>query len=355
MKLFTSLIALLFSLLFSSSASSFENFTNWLSPYPAGCITISSMQTALYPDTIGLLHDRDIFVDSPSDFGSPVKTRLTIFRTGCADDNRSALFVRLEVLDDSDPEVLDDSDPVFTSGLVPEFKARIGSTDYPLRPTDEPNSWVNNATANLIVETRSFVYVLDTPTPRSTGWDADRWILTSQYNDAFTLVIVNPLSRTEYTFAIPAYRNELQPTYLPLNGRLSGIWGVAGAEDQGFLISFSERIRTPFGGLIFFSWYTFDVSGNNVWLVGNANYEDGDGSVSFNLELVTDGQFMGSKRASRTPAGSVTITARNCNHLEFNFDLRTIGLSQGTRAVTRLFGLETAGYSCREIEDRFAD
>ena len=118
------------------------------------------------------------------------------------------------------------------------------------------------------------------------------------------------------------------------------------------MISFSELPGDAQQGLIFFSWYTFDQDGNNVWLVGNANYLIGDSTVSFDLQLVTDGEFLGSKVATRLRAGSVRIRARHCGLLELEFDLREIGLGQSTQPVKRLFGLETAGYTCSDFEYR---
>ena len=103
-------------------------------------------------------------------------------------------------------------------------------------------------------------------------------------------------------------------------------------------------------GVIFFSWYTFDENGNNVWLVGNATYEAGDGTFTFEVQLVTDGEFMGAKTATRLSAGTVQITAIHCNLLELIYDLSAIGLGQATVSIVRLVGLETAGFTCMDYE-----
>lgn len=137
---------------------------------------------------------------------------------------------------------------------------------------------------------------------------------------------------------------------MPFNGRLSGIWVVEDAADQGFVISFSELPGNDTQGLIFFSWYTFDENGNNVWLVGNARYVAGEGTISFELQLVTDGAFMASKTATRLSAGNVLVTAIHCNLLELNYDLSTIGLGQAMVSVVRLAGIETSGFTCMDHE-----
>ena len=98
-------------------------------------------------------------------------------------------------------------------------------------------------------------------------------------------------------------------------------------------------------------WFR-DQNGNNVWFVGNARYLIGEGVITLDLQLVSGGEFMGPLTANRAPAGSVQITARNCNLLELVYDLSPVGLGQATVAVVRLVGLETAGYTCQDHESR---
>ncbi len=338
-----SLASLLFFFLVAfhcTPAFTFENFNNSLSPMPSGCLTYFMIQ-GIYPGSAQTLVDGDIVINSTTE-PSAVTARLTGYRTGCADANRSVLWIRLEILDDGDGSA--------EFGVVPKLSAIVGADEFPLRPTEEPSGWVSNDSGIGLAEGTTRYYVLDVPTPLSTEFDEGFFFIPSLYNGAFTLYIDNRDNDADYTVEIPAYNNELQPTFMPFNGRLSGIWIVEGAADQGFVISFSELPGNEFEGLIFFSWYTFDENGNNVWLVGNANYQTGEGVITFDVQLVTDGEFMGGKTATRLPAGSVQITARHCNLLELNYDLTPIGLGQATVSVSRLAGIETSGFTCMDFE-----
>jgi len=336
-----SVAAWVMALLFSTSAHSLENFFNPLAPYPPGCTTNFMTQGFFYPGSAEILVDGDILINSTTET-SAVTARLTIYRSGCAESGRSVVWIALSIQDDGDG--------VDEFGIVPFFHAERGDDIFPLRPTEEPSGWVSNDSGVGLAEGTMRYYVLDVPTPLSTGFDAGFLFLPSMYNGGFTLLIDNPDTTADYTSEITAYNDELQPAFIPFNGRLSGIWVVEGAADQGFVISFSELPGNDTQGLIFFSWYTFDETGNNVWLVGNATYVAGEGTISFELQLVTDGAFMGSKTATRLAVGNVQVMAIHCNLLELNYDLSAIGLGQAVVSLVRIVGLETAGFTCMDHE-----
>ena len=335
------LMVLFSTVLFCHQVAAFENFFNSRTPYPSGCVTYFMYQ-GIYPGGAQILVQGPIIINSTTQTGA-VTAQMTIYRTGCANDSRSVLWLELEIEDDGDG--------VAEYGVVPQFSAIVGPDEFPLRPTEEPSGWVSNDSGIALAEGTMRYYVLDVPTPFSTGFDPGFFFIPSLYNGAFTLFIDNQDTDSDYTAEIGAYDGTLSPSIMPLNGRLSGIWVVLGASDQGFVISFSEIPGNDTEGLIFFSWYTFDDTGTNVWLVGNGNYTIGDGSITFNLELVTDGEFMGGKTATRIPAGSVTILARHCNLLEMFYDLSPVGLGTATVEVVRLAGIETSSFTCMDFED----
>jgi hypothetical protein len=348
MSMMNKILVTLSVVLFSAHAQSYENFVNTpYAPYPAGCATYPSLQQELYSQEFDIVTDKLIWLDG-FEGANLISAQLKAFRVGCAEDDRSLIILRLEVMDDEDDETLN-------YGIVPQFRARIDGEDYPLRPTTEPNSWANNESGSIVIEGQTYYYLLDVPTPLAPDYRRNLVLTTDQYNGRFTLVIDNFDSTNEYTDTIPSYKGKWQPLTMPLNGRLSGVWVIGGAEDQGFVISFSELVSEFEESLIFFSWYTFDANGENVWLVGNSVYKHGDSEVTINIQLVTDGEFLGSKRATRSEVGSVKITARNCNNLEFEYDLTGIGLGQGLETVTRTFDLETAGYTCQDYDAKMAN
>ena len=349
MKFINSFATLFVFFLCTDLAYSYENFINTISPYPAGCITYANIQNDIYPDSTQQLYVNDevlegnILIEGFTP-GTHLEAKISLYRTGCAEDNRSVLLARLEIVDNENG--------VVELGIIHEFEARIGTDDYPLRPTTEPNSWVDDGSLTTLPEGAAKTFVLDIPTPLSPRWVEDAVLTPSLYNGEFLLLLRMPSSTLYSQIRVSAYDNELQPSVLPFNGRLSGVWIVEGAPDQGFLISFSELPGNTEQGLIFFSWYTFDQNGENLWLVGNTQYAIGNDTTFFELQLVTDGEFLGGKTASRLPAGNVRISAKNCNLLELEFDLREIGLGQSVVPVSRIFGIETAGYTCMDLEDR---
>ncbi len=77
-------------------------------------------------------------------------------------------------------------------------------------------------------------------------------------------------------------------------------------------------------------------------------------TVTIPIVRVTNGEFRGSKAADREVAGSVTITGNNCNDLTLEYTLNDIGLGAGTKRLQRIYSLETAGYTCRDLEARMA-
>jgi hypothetical protein len=92
------------------------------------------------------------------------------------------------------------------------------------------------------------------------------------------------------------------------------------------------------------------TDGNLLWLTGA--FEIGDTQITIEIELVTNGEFLGTKVADREVVGSVSITANDCNDLSFNYELNDIGLGSGNERLERLFSLETAGYVCRDLDAR---
>jgi hypothetical protein len=148
---------------------------------------------------------------------------------------------------------------------------------------------------------------------------------------------------------------------LPLSGRHSGTWVIAGAADQGFQLAISEQVGerqdfTPGAPdlplVIFLSHYTYDAHGDMLWLTGVAEFAPGTSEVTIPIVKVTNGQFRGAQPANRETAGTVTLTSNNCDDLTFDYDYSSLGLGSGSARMQRLFSLETAGYDCRDYDAR---
>jgi len=352
MKIFV-VAAWLLSVSFSIQA--YENFIeNPVSPYPAGCVTIPDSQTFIYGDNVERVYDDQLTLTDAEDLSSELPVNVHVYRVACADPNRSVIWIEFEI-----PDSLD---PANTFYLTPEVQAFIGDQSVPMRLTGEPNTW-GSATepdgfAHVIGGMQEFsngaqltwLYVLDNLSLYSTRSDPNVFLSAAQYNDSFELDILS-LNST-WTIEIPSTFDSVSPNpRIPLSGRLSGNWVVDGVPDQGFVIAISE-LTNSLDPLMFLSWYTYDNDGKLLWLTGNAQFEIGDTRITIPIELVTNGEFLGSKVADRNVVGSVIITANDCNDLSFHYELSDLNLGSGDERLQRRFSLETAGYVCRDLDAR---
>jgi len=330
---------------------------NPFTPYPPGCATLPDLQAALYGDNRAKVFDGRVSLHTASLPREARDVNLAVYRVACAESNRSIIWLEFSIPEGVDPSTVYET-PYIYAQLAQD--PNYGFSAFLMR---EPNTWgigiesftqtfgnpggINNH------ETR-WTFVLDT----RTTW------LSSQYNASLKLNLYgagNPV-----IIDVPATEDVLSAAPgIPLNGRLSGNWVMEGIPDQGLLISVSEQVDDQRGSeapepldfrlLMFLSWYTYNADGDLLWLTGAAEFALGATEVTVPIELVTHGQFFGSKTADREVVGSVTITGNNCNDLGFEYDLADIGLGSGTQNLQRLFSLETAGYVCRDLEARILE
>lgn len=322
----------------SASVHALEGYyTHWWTPYPPSCVF--SLNAAYDPDTQG---DPQILVSTTINLGSAdnpstgISVEIEVTRRACMEENRSALFMKLRSLTES-------------SYKAPRVSARIGENNYPLRLSKEPNTRFEDYASKTLDGT--IMFIID-------GADSsviENAISADQYNGAFRLVVEDTSGTGNvYEYDLPANNSALKPKRKLLNGRLSGTWVAEGTSDQGFQLSIQElwinESPTPHA---FLSWYTFDGDGNPLWLTGAGSFGVmGDSGVHLEMELVTNGEFMGNKTADRQPLPEAYLVVENCNKLGFRYDLEELGLGSGSIYLKRLYSLETAGYTCRDIQSR---
>ena len=340
---------------YSLSAHAFENFIdNEWSPYPAGCVTIPDMQLAIYGDNAKQFFGQELTLPNAQDLLEDLPVNVFGLRVACADANRSVIWVVFKIPD----TVL----PAGTFYITPEAHAIINGKDIPLRLAGEPNNGGSGTEPDGSGQIfggpvefgggldKEWIFVLDNVSAFASNFDPDNVISASQYNDSFQLDLVG-INQT-YSIQVPSTASTLDANAgIPLSGRLSGNWVVQGVPDQGFVIAISE-LTDSLDPLMFLSWYTYDNDGKLLWLTGAAQFEIGDTRITIPIELVTNGQFLGSKTADREVVGSVIITSNDCNDLSFHYELNDINLGSGDEKLQRVFSLETAGYVCRDLEAR---
>jgi hypothetical protein len=230
-----------------------------------------------------------------------------------------------------------------------------------IEPWAPPQSFYTGSCAWSCYDTDT-TFVLDDDVPEGENPWQPSALSAADYNGSFKLVLTGG-DNSELVIDVPSSEEMFDSNpAIPLSGRLSGNWVADGAADQGFLISVSELAGVEMLGdpltsplLMFLSWYTYDAEGNLLWLTGAAQFEQGASHVTVPIELVTNGEFLGTKVADREVVGNVTITGNNCNDLGFEYDLNDIALGSGTKRLKRLFALETAGYTCRDLEARIGE
>lgn len=332
-------------LLFSTASSAFENyFSNVGSPIPPGCATLSQIwelynfggEQNIASGTIQLTNTYDEEQDVVA----------TIWQKGCPESGRRVVMLTLEVLDNEDGFI----DVVYTPA--------IWASDVPgdvnlkkMRPILEPNSHFVSDEFRFIPEGESGTFFIDTISVFAPAYDDELWMDPTQYNGAWTMEIEDVLTGI-WTADIPNYVNSLRPNRMTFTGRLSGTWVTPGIPDQGLVLAFEELV-TEISGLLFMSWYTYGEDGELLWLTGANTYDiEGTSELTFDIELVTNGEFLGPKVANRAIVGTATLVAYDCNDLELTYNLNQIGLGSGTIQLRRLFSLEIQGYVCSDPATR---
>jgi hypothetical protein len=359
-------------------------FDNPLTPYPPACATslrasleyqgIPTTHELIYGTNAVKFYEQDlVLADSFGKF--PVT--VSAYRLGCAEPNRSLVWLAFRISDKIDPPMVE-----FASYRLPRVSARTPANRiWGMRLAGEPGTWGEGdepyKTSKFIGDLRlskpmgdyrgfQWVFVLDNQSPYSTPGMTVEGMSATEYNDSFQLMLsparTSANNPPTYIIEVPSTRSLLDRSpLLPLNGRLSGLWVTEGAPDQGVNLAVSTLPGPPLVPfhaskvqplVVFFSWYTFDSSGKPMWLTGSGEFELGDTEVSVDLVLSNGGKFMGRKLANRTRAGRVTLRSNHCNDLTLSYSLQNPALGSGVRRLQRLFAMETAGYACRDLESR---
>lgn len=341
------------------------------SPYPPSCITLPLRDLDLTSDNAVMFFSERIWletaqkVESSDPFANRGEARMDLYRVACAEPNRSVVVAEFSL----PPEWVD---PRKSQLVLPWLTGSTGMDPFPLVFKPEANSWGQPPSQFFLYKAtfgdytggwddpRRFTwrYVLDVhPQWSSNGWSN----AASYYNGFFGLELQRSNEFPFLAIGVPATANLFEPTgSLPLSGRLSGNWIEAGSHDQGFLISFSGA--PPDGSIdvlqdtdlvVFLSWFTYDVHGELLWLTGAARFTPGSSEALVPLERVEGGAFLGAAPAERATVGSARLRAIECNRLEVEYQLDSLGLGSDVMRLERLYALEIADFPCRDFEAQY--
>lgn len=345
-----------------------DNFVNNPNlPYPPGCAADPGrFEAPFVQDQPILLYD---YVSRASR-----EVRLDAWRASCSEVGRSVIWLRFTATRPSGRPLL---------LQLPYAAATVVGSQLvsSLRLAEHPNGWgVNESDVRGFTVLKyepgevahpvqkSWTYVLDTPMPDYSWWNVPDNFGPEQYNGLFNLQLyywqVWHASVTLADIPVPATSELLETDVgMPLNGRLSGLWAIEGAADQGITLTIADRIApadtaaTPRGEgplVLILQQYTYDANGDLLWLSGSADFPQGAREVTLPIVRVDAGEFLGDTVAQRSIVGHVRIVSNGCNDLDYEYDLSALGLGNGSRRMQRLFSLETAGYDCRDYAAKVA-
>jgi hypothetical protein len=355
----------LLAMCFVSSAHGRSNFmSNPDLPYPPGCAGDPARTMVPF-----LTYARVVLHDPARN--QELEVRLDGFRSTCSEPGRSLIWLRFDAVHHGDLN--------FRLELPGVRVTPAAGGARPMSLAATPNGWGSGSDPQLgrqYLENTvipdwmgpvapaeiSGLYVLDNTTPMYNYPNGP--LSADDYNGAITVELVYPPDTIVKTFQVPATADLFGPeSGIPFSGRLSGMWVVAGANDQGMAISISNRVgaditdnasRDDLPLVLFLAQYSYDSEGNLLWLTGSADFEQGSNDISLDMVRVQNGEFMGDKPASREPAGTVRLVARSCDDITFEFDYAQLGMGSGSYRLQRLYSLETAGYDCRDYAAKVA-
>jgi len=343
-------------------------------PYPPACALTANPNLPGGLDGIGVVFFEDELEFYGSGAGEEVPMLVRLIRTPCDEPNRSLIWLELVLDERYSFEDYQIQLPSAVAEISPNFRMLMTLAAGP--NGWGAGGWVDREARYLESQLQGFrsenvtprgerrwVFLLDNA-PWSPYEFFDSVLSPSEYNAAFKLILrYNP--HDFFTIDVPATL-DLFPAHepdMPFSSRLSGNWVIPGTSDQGIMLSVSELVSPgllfdvvppDMPMVVFFAHYTFDEQGQMLWLTGAAEFLPGNRQLTIPIELVTHGEFRGSKRASREVIGSVKLRSRSCNHIEFDYDYSGIGQGTGRHRLERLFSMETAGHDCRDYEARMA-
>jgi hypothetical protein len=331
------------SILVSTPTVAWKNYaSNLWSPIPPGCATNWEDWGAFNPSGTEIIFQGHYPATKTSGTGEH-DMGITVWRKGCPNSSRSVLMLDLEPIDDNDGITECLITPTM-SGVLPNNETKI------MRGVGEPHTNSILSDLSVLCEGNKDTLFIETITSFDGRYTLESFMNPIEYNGAWRFVLEDLLTG-KWGTDIPAYTGSLAVSRMALTGRLSGTWVVPNITDQGFVLAF-EELTDPTTGLLFLSWYTFDANGKLLWLTGAGTYAWGDTEVSMNIDLVENGEFMGTKVADRSIAGTATVVALNCNNLQLTYNLNQLGLGSATKTLVRIFSAETQGYACSDAMTR---
>jgi hypothetical protein len=127
------------------------------------------------------------------------------------------------------------------------------------------------------------------------------------------------------------------------DGGVSGGFGSLSRDGEGITV---QIIESSIGTLVVVHWFTFDESGNQMWLAAASSaLSQGQTVVSMPAEVLEGPEFgpdYDPDDVMRTDWGTLTLSFPNCNEAILSY-ASTIGFGTGTIPMVRITELEQVG------------
>ncbi len=369
-------------LIVNSVAWANSNFvTNPYLPYPPSCARMPATNATAIEETGAIqFFEGKVSLPDQQTF-EQIEFVLKAYRSPCSEAGRSLVWLEFSL----SQEIAKGDIQVMLPLVVADHEGETFGYTSLMSLVSEPNSWGSGGEVDrermmllsrphdnpdsteidkLEGEGRNWWFLLDNQSPLSDdGYYAGYGMPASAYNAHFTLRLRYPPDYNIVQIEVPSMEEMSMSTReeFPITGRLSGNWVIEGASDQGFVLAISSLVYPqveidsrfpPIRMIIFVSHYTFDQTGDLLWLTGSAEFQPGVSQVSIPVDEVNHGKFRSSQAAQRRAIGQITLTANNCNDITLEYDYNGLGLGSGSKKLQRLFSLETAGYDCRDYAAR---
>ncbi|MFC5489086.1 hypothetical protein [Dokdonella soli] len=200
--------------------------------------------------------------------------------------------------------------PTFPIVMASQNGSTFGGTASLVRSAVEPNTVISDTGFDSSVFD-STTYVLENYPYTGSGY--------FKFSDAFTLRIdpaingVAPvdISVPDYIPTQATYPDAYNPLFL--DGYAAAQW-VNMTLNEGLIVQVPERYDAshPTRRQLGLDLLTQDLSGNPLWLIGNAAFEIGTVSLTVNLAYLGPGLV-------QKPWGTAQVTLKDCNHINLTF------------------------------------
>ena len=121
-----------------------------------------------------------------------------------------------------------------------------------------------------------------------------------------------------------------------LDVSFTGFWWNPARSGEGLLLEFAEFNDTP---ILFLTFFTYDLSGNPLYLAGSAYYNrSSTGPITMNVVSTRGARFgaaFNPADVQRPPWGTVTVTINSCEALTMSYVSSVAGYGSGQIPMQR--------------------